>query len=131
MREGCLTRYEEALSSPCIFKVPRSAHPKNFFRRSLQVSPQRSHSTLLFTRFHTSSEPQRCRFTVSKSQNISIPDWHTIDMSQAKTEEAAKWSSRGITGASKTRMGSGPICELRRIKQNGPTMQQVRIPFSG
>ena len=37
----------------------------------------------LFTRFQTSSEPQRCRFIVSKSQHISIPDWHTIDMSQA------------------------------------------------
>ena len=35
------------------------------------------------TRFQTSSKPQRCRFIVSKSQNISVPDWHTIDMSQS------------------------------------------------
>ena len=36
----------------------------------------------LFTKFQTSSEPQRCRFIVSKSQNILIPDWYIIDMSQ-------------------------------------------------
>ena len=63
-----------ALNSPCIFKVLRFAHPNHFFRWSLQVCPQTIHSTFLFTRFLTSSEPQRCRFIVSKSQNVSIPD---------------------------------------------------------
>ena len=74
---------KEPLNSPCIFKVPRSTHSNHFFRGSWQVCPQTSHSTFLFTRFQTSSEPHRCPFIVSKSQNISIPDWHTIDMSQA------------------------------------------------
>ena len=73
----------EALNSPCIFKVLKSAHPNHFFRRSLQVCPQTRHSTFPLTRFQPSPEPQRCRFIVSKSQNISTPDWQTIDMSQA------------------------------------------------
>ena len=74
---------KETLNSSCIFKVLRFAHSNHFFRRSLQIGPQSSHCTFLFTRFQASSKPQRCRFTVSKSQNIYIPDWHTIDMSQA------------------------------------------------
>ena len=70
----------EALNSSCIFKVWRFAHANHFFRRSLQIGPQTSHCTFLFTRFQASSKSQRCRFIVSKRQNISIPDWHTIDM---------------------------------------------------
>ena len=74
---------KEALNSSCICKVLRIAHSNHFLRRSLQIGPQTSHCTFLFTRFQASSKPQRCRFIFSKSQNISIPDWHTIDMSQA------------------------------------------------
>ena len=58
------------------------AHPSRFFRKSLQVCPETSHSTLLCTRFQASSEPQRCRLMVSESQHVSVPDWHSIDMSQ-------------------------------------------------
>ena len=74
---------KEAPNSSCIFKVLRFAHLNHFFRRSLQIGPQTSHCPFLFTRFQASSKPQRCRFIVSMSLNISIPDWHTIDMSQA------------------------------------------------
>ena len=74
---------KEALNSSCIFKFLRFAHSNHFFRRSLQIGPQTSHCPFLFTRFQASSKPQRCRFIVSKSQNIYIPDWHTIVMSQA------------------------------------------------
>ena len=74
---------EESLNSSCIFKVLRSTRSNHFVCWSLQVCPQTSHRTFLFARFQASPEPQRCRFTVSKSQNISVPDWHTIGMSQA------------------------------------------------
>ena len=65
---------KETLNSSCIFKVLRFARSNHFFRRSLQIGPQTSHCPFLFARFQASSKPQRCRFTVSKSQNISIQD---------------------------------------------------------
>ena len=65
MREGFLARYERdaqvlvhllslEVCGPC-----RLAHKRA--------------CTFLFTRFQACSEPQHCRFIVSKSQNISIP----------------------------------------------------------
>ena len=42
---------KEALNSSCIFKVLRFAHSNHFFRMSLQIGPQTSHCTFLFTRF--------------------------------------------------------------------------------
>ena len=58
-RPGCerafLQETKEALNSSCIFKVLRFAHSNHFFRRSLQIGPQTSHCTFLFTRFQASS----------------------------------------------------------------------------
>ena len=68
---------EESRNSSCIFSVLRSTRSNHFFCRSLQVCTQTSHSTFLSARFQASPEPQRCRFIVSESQKISIPDCRT------------------------------------------------------
>ena len=70
---------EESLSSSCIFEVLRSTLSNHFF---LLVPASLPHSRAT-ARSCSGPEPQCCRFIVSKSWNISIPDWHTIDMSQA------------------------------------------------
>ena len=90
---------KEALNTPSIFKVLRSTHSNHFFCRSLQVCPQTSHSTFLFTWFGTSSEPQRCLFVISKSQNMSIPDWDTIEMSQAILRAPLSCTTRSMNTA--------------------------------
>ena len=77
MREGCLAGYEGGAQ---LLVHLQSLEVSTF---EPLLSPQTSHRTFLFARFQASPEPQRCRFIVLKSQNISIPDWHTIDMSQA------------------------------------------------
>ena len=70
MREGFLARYERDAQ---LLVHLQSLEVSTFEPLLLQVPAD----------WPANSKPQRCRFVLSKSQNISIPDWHTIDMSEA------------------------------------------------
>ena len=83
MREGFLARYE---GDAQLLVHLQSLEVCTFEPLLLQVPAHWPTNEPLHVPVHQVSsqlKPQRHRFIVSKSQNISIPDWKTIDMSQA------------------------------------------------